>query len=88
MDRQPAIEEEYDVFIHDGDVKIGAVRQVSAHELIIYVENAGDFVVPRSAVIEVNSGKVVLRCNKLDTKLRRAIGHAHDAEDPNVARRP
>ena len=78
----PPIEEGYDVFIHDGDVKVGAVRTVSQRDLTIYVENAGDFVVPRDAVMEVIEGKVVLNCAHLDLALRRAVGHAHDAEDP------
>ena len=82
----PTIEEEYDVFVHDGDVKIGAIRRVSRHDIVVYVENAGDFTVPRSAVREVEEGKVVLDCAKLDLDLRLAVGHAHDAEDPNVAR--
>ena len=77
----PPIEEGYDVFIHDGDVKVGAVRAVNQGELTVYVENAGDFVVPRAAVMEVVEGKVVLNCAHLDPALRRAIGHAHDAED-------
>ncbi len=76
------IEPGYDVFVHDGDVKVGAVRAVNGRELTVYVENAGDFVVPRTAVIEVVEGKAVLDCGKLDLKLRRAIGHAHDSEDP------
>lgn len=75
------IEEGYDVFVHDGDVKVGAVRQVTRAHIRVYVENAGDFLVPRSAVREVEAGKVVLDCGKLDLTLRRAIGHAHDAED-------
>jgi hypothetical protein len=81
-DYLPPVKEGYDVFVHDGDVKVGAVRAVSARELTVYVENAGDFAVPRTAVMEVVEGKVVLACDKLDLKLRRAIGHAHDSEDP------
>ena len=76
------IEEGYDVFIHDGDVKVGAVRAVTQSDITIYVENAGDFVVPREAVMEVVEGKVVLNSAHLDPALRRAVGHAHDAEDP------
>ncbi len=76
------IEDGYDVFVHDGDVKVGAVRQVDRTHIVVYVENAGDFTVPRTAVREVEAGKVVLDCGKLDLSLRRAIGHAHDAEDP------
>ena len=53
-------------------------------ELVIYVENAGDFVVPISAVEAVHSQKVILDCGKLERRLRQAIGHAHDVEDPNA----
>jgi hypothetical protein len=84
MSNPALIEEEYDVFVHDGDGKVGAVRRVTPREIVVYVENAGDFVVPRSAVMEVEAGKIVLDCGKLDISLRRAIGHAHDAEDPNI----
>ena len=81
------IREGFNVFVHDGDKAIGAVRQVSPHgrrELVIYVENAGDFTVPLTAVTAVDSGKVVLNCGKLDLRLRSAIGHAHEAEDPRI----
>ena len=82
MSSHAPIEEGYDVFVHDGDVKVGAVRQVTRQHILVYVENAGDFLVPHAAVREVEDGKVVLDCGKLDLTLRRAIGHAHDAEDP------
>jgi hypothetical protein len=83
-DALPPIEEGYDVFVHDGDVKIGAVRGVDRRQIQIFVENAGDFLVPRTAVREVIAGKVVLDCGALTMDLRRAIGHAHDAEDPKA----
>lgn len=81
------IEEGFEVFVSDGDKAFGAVRQVSPRgrpELVIYVENAGDFVVPLGAVEDVHSQKVILNRDKLDHRLREAIGHAHDAEDPNI----
>jgi hypothetical protein len=81
------IREGFEVFAHDGEKAFGAVRQVAPHgrrELVIYVENAGDFVVPLAAVAAVHSGKVILDRNKLDHRLRAAIDHAHDAEDPNI----
>lgn len=59
--------------VSDGGEEFGAVRQVSP-ELVIYVENAGDFVVPLAAVESVHSQKVILNCNKLDPRLRQAIG--------------
>lgn len=82
MTAHAPIEEGYAVFVHDGDVEVGAVRQVTREHILVYVENAGDFLVARAAVREVEAGKVVLDCGKLDLSLRRAIGHAHDAEDP------
>jgi len=41
------------VFVANGAEALGAVRQVEPHgqpEIVIYVENAGDFVVPLAAV--------------------------------------
>jgi hypothetical protein len=63
------------------------VRQVAPggrQEVVIYVENAGDFNVPLDAVEAVHAQKVILTRDKLDKKLRQAIAHAHDAEDPNI----
>jgi hypothetical protein len=82
MSSHATIREGYDVFVHDGDVKVGAVRRIERSHIVVFVENAGDFLVPFPAVREVEDGKVVLDCGKLDMTLRRAIGHAHDAEDP------
>jgi len=47
------IQEGFDVFLHDGEKAVGAVRQVSPHgrpEIVIYIENAGDFTVPLTAI--------------------------------------
>jgi hypothetical protein len=55
-----------------------AVAPHGRHELVIYVENAGDFTVPLDAVESVHSGKVIFNCAKLDRRLRQAIGHAND----------
>jgi hypothetical protein len=79
------IQEGFDVFIHDGGKAFGAVRQVHAHEIVIYVENAGDFRVPLTAVKEVEAEKVVLDSGKLEPKLRESIRRAHAGEDPRIA---
>ena len=79
------IEVGFQTFLSDGDEEFGAVRAVAlagSSELVIYVENAGEFTVPIDAVESVHSGKVIFDCSKLDVRLRRAIGHAHDAEKP------
>ncbi len=64
-----AIEIGYQAFVSDGGEEFGAVRGVSPNgrpELVIYVENAGDFVVPLSADEAVHSQKVILNCAKLE----------------------
>ena len=78
------IREGFDVFLHDGKKTFGAVRQVRKHELVVYVENAGDFEIPLSAIQDTQAGKVILDSAKLDPKLREAIGRAHIGEDPNI----
>jgi len=83
MTKLPLIETDYQVFVSDGEDEIGAVRFVAPQgrpEIVIYVENAGDFVVPLTAVAAVHSQKVILDCKHLEPQLRKAIGHAHDAE--------
>lgn len=79
------IEEGYMAFLSGHSTGIGAVREVAPDgrpEIVIFVENSGDFVVPLDAVEAVESQKVILDAGKLDAKFREAIGHAHDAEDP------
>jgi hypothetical protein len=80
------IAEGFDVFVHDGNKDFGAVRQVfkGRKELVVYVENAGDFTLPFSAIKAVHDEKVVLDCAKLPFSLRQAIGHVHEGEDPRI----
>jgi hypothetical protein len=54
---------------------------------LIYIENAGDFEVPMSAVRGVHSGKVVLDCARLEPRLREATRHVRDAADPSYQAR-
>ena len=78
------IEVGYQTFASDGGEEFGAVRAVDADGLVVFVENAGDFRVPLTAVAAVHSQKVILSCAKLSRELRRAIGHSHDAEQPGL----
>ena len=78
------IEPGFQTFVADGGEEFGAVRSVSPNFLVVYVENAGDFNVPVDAVKSVHEKKVVFDCRKLDPRLRRAIGHAHDSEVPGL----
>lgn len=75
------------VFVNDGDEGIGSIREIrqGLPELVIYIENAGDFIVPLSAIKTVHSDKVILNFDRLDLRMRDAIRHARDSEDPNYA---
>jgi len=79
------IQEGFDVFLHDGDGNIGAVRQVRSHDLVIYIENAGDFIVPMAAVKDADAEKVILDSSKLTPKMLEAIRVRENAEDPKLA---
>jgi hypothetical protein len=79
------IEIGFQTFVSDGGEEFGAVREVKANgDIVVYVENAGDFVVPSDAIEAVHFQKVVFTCGKLDRRLRQAIGHAHDREVPGL----
>jgi hypothetical protein len=76
----------FQVFLKDGGDAVGAVREVRhrARELLINVENAGDFVVRADIIKAVHAQKVVLDVHKLEPRLRTALKHAHDAEEPGL----
>jgi hypothetical protein len=81
------VQEGFEVFISDTDQAFGAVREVAPRgrpELVVYVENAGDFTAGFDAVKAVHAQEVIVDSGKLEHRLRKAIGHAHDSEDPNL----
>jgi hypothetical protein len=52
------VQEGFQVFASDADKAFGAVRQVSPHgrrELVVYVENAGDFAISLDAIKAVHA---------------------------------
>ncbi|QAY97172.1 hypothetical protein CWB41_03740 [Methylovirgula ligni] len=78
--------EGFEVFLADNQKAFGAVREVSRNrqDIIVYVENAGDFVIPAAAVTAVHAQKVIVDRHKLEPRLIEAIARAHAAEDPNI----
>ena len=78
------IREGFDVFLHDGDDSVGAVRKVFRNEIVVYVENGGDFEVPLSAVKDTEAEKVILDSAALPPKMLDAIRNRHSAEDPKL----
>lgn len=81
---QENIEIGFMAFIAEGKEGIGAVRGLSAKGIIIFVENAGEFIVPTSAIKSVHDEKVILDPKLLDKALLDAVGHVHDSEDPRL----
>jgi hypothetical protein len=69
----------FHVFLAGRQDSIGGVRKVSP-ELVVHVQNGGEFVVANEAVDAVHSQKVILNRDKLDGKMLEAINHARDAE--------
>jgi len=84
MSMAEKIQEGFDVFVHDGDKAVGAVRQIREDGIVVYIENAGDFEVPLSAIMDAHSEKVILDSCKLDVRLKEAIRRAHSGEDPRI----
>jgi hypothetical protein len=78
------IEQGFMAFVAEGKEGIGAVRGVSSNSLVLFVENAGEFIVPMTAVAKVHDQKVILDPKLLDKALLDAIGHVHDSEDPKL----
>ena len=78
------IEQGYMAFLAEGKEGIAAVREIGPDYIVLYVENGGEFTVPRAAVRKVHDSKVILDAGKLDKALLRAVGHAHDSEDPKL----
>jgi len=72
------------VFLSEGKEGIGAVRETTPDHIVVYVENAGEFTVPRSAIRRVHDGKVILDPHQVDKALLTAVGHVHDSEDPRL----
>jgi hypothetical protein len=76
------IEVGFQVFLKDGGDEIGAVRDLCGHrpEILVYVENAGEFTVPISALKAVHFQKVIVDQARLPEDMRVALRRAHDAE--------
>ena len=73
----------FQVFLEEGGEECGAVREVAPEgraEIIVYIENAGDFVIPASAIHSAHDAKVILIRARLDQDVLDAIDRAHDRE--------
>ena len=72
------------VFAAEGQEGIGAVRALHADHFVLYVENAGEFQIPRTAILRVHDQKVMLDPGALKGPLLEAVRKAHNREDPKL----
>jgi hypothetical protein len=80
-----SIRAEDEVFAAEGQVGIGAVREVRPDTLLVHVEGYGEVEIGPDHIAAAHDGKVVLRPETLPPRLREHLGHAHDGEfdDPS-----
>ena len=70
-------------FLEEGGEAFGAIREVTPEgreEIVVYIENADDFLIPAHAIRTSHDQKVILDPAQLDQRLLDAIAHAHDSE--------
>ena len=78
---QQQIEPGFRVFLGEGMDGAGAVRSVTeSGDVVVNIENAGDFTLPMAAVRDVHDDKVILDFEQLSVPMREALHHLHDAE--------
>jgi hypothetical protein len=56
------------------------VRRATLREVTVFVENWGDFTLPRDAIKAAIPNGIVMHCSKLPIRMRAAIGHLHGLE--------
>ena len=76
------IEIEFRAFVDDRGDEFGVIRELSPDGLIVYVKNAGDFVVSFDTIKALDSRKVIFKRDKLDRRLQHAIKDARDTQRP------
>jgi len=78
-----SIQAGFQVYSKEGGEEFGAVRAVErGHrpQIVVYVENAGDFVVLPDAIKAVHDQKVILDLSLVGADMRNAVSHAHERE--------
>jgi len=71
---------DFEVFAHEGETAIGAVREIHPDHLVVWIENRGDTRIDAEHIERAHDGKVLLVEHGLPEELAHAIAHARDAE--------
>jgi hypothetical protein len=75
------IEIGFHLYLEESGNDCGAVRRVAPgdrDELVVYIQNEGNFIIPSRAVRSVHDSKVTLDRSQLDNRVREAILRAGD----------
>jgi hypothetical protein len=73
------IEIGFELCLDEDGKSIGTVRHVAPgdrDELVIYVQDGGNFIVPSRAVRSAHESRVILDRSQLDERVLQAISHA------------
>ncbi len=76
---------EDEVFVAEGAVGIGAVREVTPKTLTVYFEGYGDVELGPDHIASAHDGKVVVDPTKLPQDLQDRLDHIHDGEYRNMS---
>lgn len=74
------IRAEDEVFAKEGEVGIGAVREVFPDRLNVYFEGYGELEIGPEHIASAHDGKVLIRPETLPDDLRERLDHIHDGE--------
>ncbi|HWO43352.1 MAG TPA: hypothetical protein VNO43_16280 [Candidatus Eisenbacteria bacterium] len=83
-DKLREIQTGFHVCLEDSGKDLGAVRRVAPggrDELIVYIQNEGNFIVPARAVRPGEGAKVLLDRSQLEPRVRDAIARAEQRAD-------
>ena len=71
---------EDEVFVKEGTVGVGAVRQVRPDTLSVYFEGYGEVEIGPRHISSAHDGKVLLKPETLPEDLQQRLEHIHDGE--------
>ncbi|MBM2577256.1 hypothetical protein JQC91_13185 [Jannaschia sp. Os4] len=74
------IRAEDEVFLREGALGVGAVREVRPDSLLVWLEGWGEATLGAEHVAAAHDGKVVLDPHALPDDMRDRLLHAHDGE--------
>ncbi|MEM7487938.1 MAG: hypothetical protein AAF390_02315 [Pseudomonadota bacterium] len=79
------IRAEDEVFVHDGETGIGAVREVRPDKLLVHFEGYGEVLIGPEHIASAHDGKVLVKPETLPGDLQARLDHIHDTELRNPA---